>query len=151
MIYYDFGVLSTKIRETLLANIYTALKPGGLFIFDVNTPQHLFDCEENTSWEYANNGGFFSPQPHLCLNSFFLYEEKRTFCDRRIIITEQGIHSVNLWQHTFTKDELAKDLSLAGFGIKNIYGNMAGAEYSVNGKEMCIVAQKEEQLNGNKG
>ena len=150
LIYYDFGVLSTESRAKLLANIYMALKPCGLLIFDVYTPQHLSDREENTSWEYANSGGFFSPQPHICLNSFFLYEEKRTFCDRHIIITEQSIHSVNLWQHTFTKEELAQDLSVAGFCIKNIYGNMAEAEYSVNGKEMCIVAQKGKNFNGDK-
>ena len=150
LIYYDFGVLSANNRAKLLANIYTALKPGGLLIFDAYTPQYLSGREESTSWEYANNGGFFSPQPHVCLNSFFLYEGNHTFCDRHIIITERGIHSVNLWQHTFTKEELAQDLSVTGFCIKNIYGNMTGAEYSVNGKEMCIVAQKEEKFNGGK-
>jgi len=144
LIYYDFGVLSPQNREKLLRNIHSALKPGGLLVFDVFTPQHTASREENTSWDYAESGGFFSHKPHLNLKSFFLYEEKRTFCERHIIITEQEIHSVNIWQHTFTKDELTNDLSSAGFGIKNIYGNMAGAEYSANGKEMCIVAQKED-------
>ena len=142
LIYYDFGVLSAENRAKLLAKVYTALKPGGLLIFDVYTPQHLAEREETTSWEYKSKGSFFSPQPHLCLNSFLLYEEKRVFCDRHVIITEQGIRSINIWEHTFTKDELIQELSVAGFAVKGLYGNMAGADYCESGKEICVVAQK---------
>jgi 2-polyprenyl-3-methyl-5-hydroxy-6-metoxy-1,4-benzoquinol methylase len=35
MIFTDFGVLVPQERETLLQNIYRALKPGGTFVFDV--------------------------------------------------------------------------------------------------------------------
>lgn len=142
LIYYDFGALSVEHREILLGNIYSALKPGGLLIFDVYTPQHLADRVESSSWEYAEHGGFYSPIPYLNLNSFFLYEENRTFCDRNIIITEQGVQSVHIWQHTFTKEELEIDARRAGFDKFEVYGNMAGLEYSMDGKEMCIVAQK---------
>ena len=144
LIYYDFGVLCPESRARLLAKVHTALRPGGLLIFDVYTPVRLANREESTSWEFSNGGGFFHPQPHLCLSSFFLYEESRIFCDRHIIITEQGVESINIWEHTFTKDELAQNLNAAGFGIKSLHGNIAGAEYHNNGKEICVVAQKEE-------
>ena len=145
LIYYDFAVLCPEDRAMLLNKIYAALKPGGLFVFDVNTPPYLTNCKENSSWSYKSKGGFFNPNPHLELNSTFLYEEKRSKCDRHIIITEQGVKSVNLWQHTFTKDELAHELSVAGFSIKGFYGNIAGATYTDEGKEMCVVAKKEEK------
>lgn len=142
LIYYDFGVLSPGDRQVLLEKIRAALKPGGLLIFDVYTPQHLAEREESTSWGYESQGSFFSPQPHICLSEFLLYKEKRVLCDRHIIISDQGVKSFNIWEHTFTKDELSQDLSTAGFAVKGIYGNMAGAEYCENGKEMCIVAKK---------
>lgn len=41
LIYYDFGVLSTEERDILLKKIYTALRPDGLLIFDVLTPQYF--------------------------------------------------------------------------------------------------------------
>ena len=144
LIYYDFGVLSPENRARLLSKIYTALNPGGLFIFDVNTPPYLADCEESTSWGYEDERGFFSPYPHLRLDSVFLYEDKRTKCDRHIIITEQGAKSINLWEHTFTKDELTHDLGIAGFIVKDFYGDITGIDYTDDRKEMCVIAQKEE-------
>ena len=144
LIYYEYGVFATEDRVKLLANIRTALKPGGLLIFDVNTPPYLADRKENASWNFESKEGFFSPCPHLELNSIFLYGDKRTKCDRHIVITEQGIKSYNLWEHTFTKDELTQDLSVAGYNVMNFYGNIAGAVYTEEGKEMCVIAQKEE-------
>ena len=140
LIYHDFAVLCKQDRGKLLNKIRIALKPGGLFIFDVNTPLHLADSEESTSWTYENGGGFFNSNPHVLLNSTFLYEEKRTKCEQHIIITEQGAKSVNLWQHTFTKEDLANELNDAGFGVKGFYGNITGETFSDEGKEMCIIA-----------
>jgi len=142
LIYYDFGVLSAEERAILLIKIYTALKPGGLLIFDVYTPQHLAERAESSSWEYEGKESFFSSHPHVCLSSFLLYEEKHTFCERYIIITEQEMKSINIWEHTFTKDELVQDLSVAGFSVSGIYGNTTGAEYCKDGKEMCMIAKK---------
>ena len=141
LINYDFGVLSPESRAKLLKKIHAALKPKGLLVFDVFTP-HRPDREENSSWKYTDKGNFFSPQPCLCLNSFFLYEEKRTSCRRHLIITEQQIKSIHIWEHTFTKDELTHDLSVAGFVSKDFYGNTTGADYCEDGKEICVIAKK---------
>ena len=143
LIYYDFGVLSTKEREVLLKKIYIALKPGGLLIFDVLTPQYFLNQREYKSWEYREKG-FFCGEPHLCLKSFYRYDQENTVLDQHIIVTEQNIKVINNFQHTFTKKEIICALKAQGFGIKGFYGNMLGRDYSDNGKEMCMVAQKEE-------
>jgi SAM-dependent methyltransferase len=144
LIYYDFGVFSPENRMKLLKLINSALKPGGLFIFDVYTPLHIKNHEENNSWEYTENSGFFSSEPYLCLNSFFLYNNKRTYCDRHIIIKEQCIQTINIWQNTFTKDDIVQELNIAGLSAINIFENMIGKTYLENSTEMCIVAKKEE-------
>ena len=143
LVNYDFGVLSTENRAKLLQNIHVALKPGGLLIFDVFTPFQYAERKESKSWEYADKG-FICGEPHICLESKFQYEEQNTFCSQYIVITEQEVKSINVWEHTFTKDEITQNLSHAGFSIKGIYSDIAGAEYCDKGKEMCIVAQKEE-------
>ena len=126
LIYCDFGVLSTKDRNNLLKRIYTALKPNGLLILDVFTPHQYLGREEYKNWEYTESG-FFSAEPHLLLNSLYRYDEQNTFCNQHIILTEQDIKHINIWEHTFTKGELSKDLNLAGFVKKNFYGDITGA------------------------
>ena len=143
LIYYDFGVLSTEDRAKLLKKIYSALRPGGLLILEVLTPQHFSDQQEYKSWEYAEKG-FFCAKPHLCLKSFYRYDEQSTILDQYIIVTEQSVRHINNFQHTFTKDEFLQDLSTAEFSTKTFYGNMTGAEYSADGKEMCVIAHKED-------
>jgi len=141
LIYCDFGVLSTEDRANLLKKIYIALKPDGLLIFDVFTPHQYTGIEECKNWEYAENG-FFSAEPYLCLNSLYRYDEQNTFCRQHIIMTQQNVKYINVWEHTFTKDELMQDLSSAGFTVESFYGNIDGANYSDTGKGICVIAKK---------
>ncbi|MCL2420642.1 MAG: class I SAM-dependent methyltransferase [Defluviitaleaceae bacterium] len=142
LIFYDFGTFSANDRESLLNKIYAALRPGGLFIVEVFTPQHFADKQEYHKWEYEEVGGYFSAEPYLCLHSFYRYDEQNTFCDRYIVITEQNISHINVWEHAFTKAEFCRGLETAGFSVKAIYGNMMGDDYCDAGKEMCFVVQK---------
>ena len=139
LINYDFGVLSTDDRAKLLMKICTALKPNGLLILDVFTPHKNAGQKECKDWEYAEKG-FVCAEPHVCLNTTYWYDENIS-CSQHIVITEQDIGHINIWEHTFTKDELSQDLSTAGLSIKALYENMTGADYYDNSKEMCVVAQ----------
>ena len=142
LIYYDFGVLPIEDRSELLRRIYRALKPGGLLLIDVLTPQHFSDQQESKSWEYAE-GGFFCAEPHLLLKSFYRYDKQNTILDQYIIISEQNVRCINNFQHTFTEDEIVQDMSAAGLNVKSFFGSMTGIDYSKNGREFCVVAQKE--------
>jgi SAM-dependent methyltransferase len=141
IISFDFGVLSTEDRAKLLRKIHKALKPNGLLIFDVFTKLQYSGKTECKSWEYAEEG-FFSPEPHICLYSLYTYEEQTTFCNQYIVITDKDVKCINIWEHTFTKNELLKDLSDAGFIVNGLYGNIAGNDYCEDGKEICVVAGK---------
>lgn len=48
LIYCDYAALTMEERKTLLAKVYRALKPGGLFIFDVFTEQTHKGKSDNT-------------------------------------------------------------------------------------------------------
>jgi SAM-dependent methyltransferase len=142
LIYFDFCVNSTEDRAKTLKNIHAALKPGGLLIIELTMPQHFADHKEDKKWEYAEDD-FICGEPHLHLESFYRYDEDNTILEQSIVITEHDVRSINIWHHTFTKDEFSHDLSVAGFSVKALYGNMMGAVYCDEGKEMCFVAQKE--------
>ena len=141
LIYYDFGVLSPRERAKLLNKVYAALKPGGLFIVEVLTPEHFADQPEKKTWTYEQSG-FFCADAHLCLHSFYRYDAKNTILDQYVIVTDQDVRHINNYQHCFTKDELSQDLSAAGFDSMEFYGNMLGSDYRDDGKEICAVAHK---------
>ncbi|MCL2604664.1 MAG: class I SAM-dependent methyltransferase [Defluviitaleaceae bacterium] len=141
LIYYDFCTLPTESRAKALENINAALKKGGLLIVEVHTPRHIEGKEEYTRWEYAESG-FLCGEPHVCLEAFHRYDEHNTVLDRTVIIMEGDVRSVNIWHHTFTREEFTRDLNAAGLRVKSVCGDMLGAEYCDDGKEMCFVAQR---------
>jgi 2-polyprenyl-3-methyl-5-hydroxy-6-metoxy-1,4-benzoquinol methylase len=57
LIYTDLGVLLPDERNSLLKKILRALKPGGIFIFDVVNEKNIeIKCREERSWSYRNSG-----------------------------------------------------------------------------------------------
>ena len=66
------------------------------------------------------------------------------YLDRKIIFLSYPHHSAKIHVEEDLKDEFLQDLSTAEFSTKTFYGNMTGADYSADGKEMCVVAHKED-------
>lgn len=141
LIYCDFGVLSTENRAILLQKIHAALKPGGKFIFDVFTPYQYENQSEYKQWEYAQNG-FWSAEPYLCLNSLYRYDAENTFLRQYLVISGDEVNCYNVWEHTFTKDEIIQDLSNAGFKTYAIYGDVTGSVYFPDNKQLCVLAER---------
>mgnify|MGYP000863227894 FL=1 len=141
LIYCDYGALSITDRITLLKKVYEALKLGGKFIFDVFTPVKRND--ESRSWHYFDNGGFWSEKPHICLESVYQYDdEDETELRQTIVITEDTVNCYNIWDHFFTTEKLVSEIKPAGFGSYELYGDVAGKEYSDTGETICIVLTK---------
>ncbi len=147
LIFCDFGVLSTDNRSLLLKKIYSSLNPNGVLVFDAFTPRYFKGKPEARSWEYCQTG-FWKEEPHISLNSFYRYDDSNTFLRQTIAITENSIDCYNIWEHTFTTEEIKKDLFEAGFKKVDFYGDVAGAKYDADGEIFCVVAQKEERDNG---
>jgi 2-polyprenyl-3-methyl-5-hydroxy-6-metoxy-1,4-benzoquinol methylase len=141
LIYCDFGVLSDLDRKTLLDRIYHALKPGGTLIFDVFTPKRYEGIKENNHFSYHKEG-FWNKEPHTCLESLYRYDECNTILNQCIVLTENTTQCYNIWEHTFTPEELRKDLTQANFKKYEFYGDVAGAEYSEDKDIICVVARK---------
>jgi len=91
LIYCDYAALIPDERKTMLSKIHRALKPNGLFIFDVLTERVYKDRCDNTSWSYHENGGFWSGEPHLCLEAEYYFENNTVKVSKTIVITEDII------------------------------------------------------------
>lgn len=141
LIYCDFGVLSTTDRKILLKKIYTMLSPNGYFLFDVFTPQRYIGKSEYRNWNIEENG-FWSQEDSLVLESFYRYEKENTFLQQYIVINSQKTSYYNIWEHTFTLEEIKKDLQEAGFKDISYYGDVAGTKLHKDSDTMCLVVRK---------
>lgn len=141
LIYCDFSVFSEEERNRLLQRIYQALKPNGKFIVDVFSTASYEKDRESHEWSYYESG-FWSSSPHLCLYSHYLYDDCHTRMDQHVILTDTSVECYNIWDHTFTTEELKVDLEGAGFQKVEFYGNVAGEDYHPDSELICAVATK---------
>jgi SAM-dependent methyltransferase len=89
LIYYDFGVLSNEHRDDLLRRIRRALKPGGVLVFHVQTPNHPIPPDGTTTWQVRSRG-FWRPSPYLELTAYLDYSESDLHLRQTIIVDGDG-------------------------------------------------------------
>ena len=139
LIYCDYAVLSREDRRLLVDKVLAALKPGGRFVIDVFT--QVMRKPEGRVWRHSEGGGFFSGEPHICLESVWQYEEDVEL-RQSIVLTRNEVKCYNVWDEFFTCEKLTKEIMSSGFGEFEIYGDIAGAAYADGGETICGVFVK---------
>ena len=116
LVYTDLGVLIPSEREKLLSNIHKALKPGGIFFFDVINDKNIEQkFPENKTWTYEAKG-FWKDAPYLELTNGIHYRKEKVFLQQHIIIDQEGtIKTYRFWTHYFGNDDMIKILKKNGF------------------------------------
>ena len=116
IIYTDLGVLIPKERAQLLENIHKALKPGGIFVFDViNERNRDKKFQEYMTWK-IEDGGFWMGKPYLELSKGIHYPEKKVFLNQHTIISEDDqFKTYRFWTHYFNANDLIPLLIDIGF------------------------------------
>ena len=77
MIFGDFlRVGRPRERDRLLAQVYRALRPGGLFLFDVFTELYLPHPDQR-AWYTMLTDGFWSPDENLVLELKHRYPDEQ--------------------------------------------------------------------------
>ena len=142
LIYCDYGALIPGEREELLRRVRRALRPGGLFLFDVNTPRHLDARRPKKAIGVNRKGGFWSPHAHICLHAGYLYGES-VAADRYAVLDRRGLRRYNLWETCFTRQSLLEEAAPAGFTPVDFYSDMTGAPYADTSETLCAVLRKE--------
>ena len=125
MIYTDFGVLVPEERKILLENIYRALKPNGLFVFDVVNDKNLDEkFKEHQTWSFEN-GSFWKPAPYLELKSGFHYPDDKVFLQQHTIVDKNNIiNNYRFWTHYFNHEDITYILSPSKFIHTRFFENV---------------------------
>lgn len=143
LIYCDYAALTRDERRLLLTKVYQALKPGGLFIFDVFTDRHFAGKSECATWSLQENGGFWCAGPHLCLEATYLYEGGMVSADQCVILTEAGATEYLIWDTAFTRESLCEEVLPAGFQVVGLYDDVCGAAYTGQSDTLCAVLTRD--------
>ncbi|OCL25720.1 hypothetical protein U472_15445 [Orenia metallireducens] len=142
LIFCDFGALTNEERDILLKKIYKALKPGGIFVFDVFTDRNRDKDVLSRSWEITEDG-FWNEKPYLALTETFLYPEDDTLLDQTIVMTEDGETKIyRLFNHFYTKATITNVLDEFGFKDHSYYSDVTGKRYSKKSKTLAVVTRK---------
>jgi SAM-dependent methyltransferase len=145
LIWCDYGALIPQDRHNLLDRVNKALKPGGLFLFDVFSSIMYAGCDEQTSWEVCEDGGFWSPNPHICLNAQYHYCENNIGLKRTVVVEDGDIRSYSIWNTCFTKESLASEVKPHGFDVVDYYSDVTGKPYDDDSETICVVLRKSSQ------
>jgi ubiquinone/menaquinone biosynthesis C-methylase UbiE len=114
-------ILDPKDCREAIRRIYRVLNPGGIFIFDVNTPEKLramdgqvfLDEDEDV---YCVWRGEFDEQSNICSYGMDIFQRRgeswlRSFEEHR--------------EYAYSREQLTKYLKEAGFTRIRVYGDLS--------------------------
>lgn len=120
LIYTDLGVLNPDERNILLENIKKALKPDGIFIFDVLNDKDLDKKVSPKNWEVAD-GGFWRANPYLAISESILYENEKVVLSQHVIAEDDRVEVYRFWTHFFSHKDISGMLSPYGFSSMSFH------------------------------
>lgn len=142
MIYCDYAVLSDNKRKILLEKCFRALKKDGIFLFDVFTPQAFKDKQTSTTWEYVADGGFWSENAYVCLESYWEYENDVKLEQYVLLFENNNIEVVRNWFKAFDIDSISDEIKRANFSLVDVYANVIGDKNFEESNTLCLLIKK---------
>lgn len=141
MIYCDYGALSMKDRQILMAKIYQHLKPKGKFLLDVFSVSQFNGFLEKQSWQFCEHGGFWCEETYAALNGYYKYLNHITL-EQISILTNSDLTTYNLWTSYFTKETLIAEAREAGFKVCDVFSDVKGRPYEEKNPTLAILLEK---------
>lgn len=139
-VYGELCVFSDNMRDRLLGRIHKALKPGGLFLFDVSTRELRRKYGLKNGW-YASEGGFWRPGRHVVLEQGFDYPEDDVWLDQYAVMDDTGLKIYRNWYHDYTLEGMKQVLGNAGFETIQAWNGLDGGQYEDGGEWIAIAAR----------
>jgi hypothetical protein len=107
------------------------------------TPVMGKEKTDRTSWSIHPNGGFWSPNPHICMNGSYSFGEVAEG-RKHVIIEGDDVKHYNLWDCYFTRQTLLEEVSPFGFVEAGFYSDVTGKPYAAESETLCAVLRKGE-------
>lgn len=138
-IYGELNTFSDEKRDQLFRIVHQALKPEGLFIFEVSTPYHMKENKCTRNWSISEKG-FWRETRHLVLEEGFEYDHD-IWLNQYIIIDEKEVKVYRNWFHEYTKEAIEDIVLRAGFSQVQVVEDLL-EEGAKEKMWLTIVAQK---------
>ena len=142
MIMCDFCALSPTQRKGILKKFHRILKPGGSVFLDVYSLSAFEQKEEVARYELNQLNGFWSPNKYYGFLNTFKYNEEKVALDKYTIIELDRTRIVYNWLQYFAPEDLEREFIEAGFSVKGLYSDVAGAPYGRKSSEFAIIASR---------
>ena len=140
-IYGELGTFSDEARNQLLKLINKALKPGGVFMFDVATPSKEYEPGKVERNWYVDSKGFWREGKHLVLEEK-IYYENNTRLEQFTVIDEEEVVPYRNWFHDYTKETIEAAVLEAGFSKVQVAHSLFEEEDKDDTEWITIVATK---------
>ncbi|MBN1219067.1 MAG: methyltransferase domain-containing protein [Anaerolineae bacterium] len=120
-IYGQLAVFKREEARALLAQIASALKPGGKLCVELLN-QNRVDKKHNTWW-FTDNKGLWGNRPFLHLGERFWNEEEKISIERfHLIHLETGkLDQITLCDQTYVVETMVSMMKQAGFAAVEVY------------------------------
>ena len=104
-VYGEMGIFSGDELDIIFSKIHAALKPHGLFAFDLTTPSLKLPPAPQNNW-YLANGGFWRAGRHLTMELRFDYPEANVFVNQYIVLDDEKFTVYRIWNHNYTPESI---------------------------------------------
>ncbi|UCG62455.1 MAG: class I SAM-dependent methyltransferase [Candidatus Zixiibacteriota bacterium] len=143
LIFCDFCPLSPQQRKTLLGIFRDHLAEGGAVLVDVISLKFFEDTKEARTYEYAPEGGFWSPEAYYMFLNTFKYDEEKAILNKHTIIERSRTREIFNWLQCFSLESLTLELKEAGLTVIEQYADVAGGPYGADSPQFTVVARAE--------
>lgn len=138
--YGELNTFSDEERNRIFSLVKKALKPKGMFIFDVTTPMLRRKHRLHKNW-YSSECGFWRGNRHIVLEEGFEYEND-IWLDQYIVIDEKAVKVYRNWFHDYTLETIKEIVLEAGFDKVQLINNLFGEEGSEELEWITVIAYK---------
>jgi SAM-dependent methyltransferase len=142
MIMCDYCALSPKQRKKILKKFHGILKPSGAVLLDVYSLSAFEQKKEVATYEVNQLNGFWSPNKYYGFLNTFKYPEEKVALEKYTIVESDRTREVYNWLQYFSPADLEREFVEAGFSVKCLYSDVAGAPYDRKSREFAIIANR---------
>ena len=142
-IYGGMGTISDTTRESLTRRVLGALRPGGIFFFDVFTRAYVDAERLRDGWCIVPRDGFWSPSHYLVLERSHLFPRASACADSYTLLFEDGTADrYMVWHRYYGSEEIRSLTRKAGFETVETYADLCGTPQYAGAFWIGVVARK---------
>ncbi|MEK7466590.1 MAG: class I SAM-dependent methyltransferase [Planctomycetota bacterium] len=135
-LFTSFGYFDRKEEDRrVLGNVFASLKPGGVFVIELNGKERLAKIFQPTTSQRLPGGGWLVERHEI-------FDDWTRIRNEWVVIRKGKSRTFRFHHTIYSGQELRDLLEAAGFTGVRLFGSLDGGEYGVNAARLVAVATK---------